>query len=106
MKFKQFAYYLFAWSGFLALAFGMSGCATQSKSLALGGVIGAGTGAVLGGIADPGKDGEYRTRNVIIKTINLKITFLGLAQNFGVNFSFRFIHTLKNSTREIGMTLK
>jgi hypothetical protein len=66
MKFKQLAYYLFAWSGFLFLAFGMSGCATQSKSLALGGGIGAGAGAVLGGIADPGKDGEYRTRNVIV----------------------------------------
>jgi len=44
----------------------ISGCATQGKSLALGGAIGAGTGAIIGGIADPGKDGQYRTRNVII----------------------------------------
>jgi hypothetical protein len=44
----------------------VSGCATQSKSTALGGVIGAGSGAALGGIIDPGKNGEYRTRNVII----------------------------------------
>lgn len=44
----------------------MSGCATQTKSTALGGVIGAGTGAAFGGIIDPGKNGEYRTRNVII----------------------------------------
>ena len=43
-----------------------SGCATQTKSTALSGVIGAGTGAALGGIVDPGKNGEYRTRNVII----------------------------------------
>jgi hypothetical protein len=43
-----------------------SGCATQGKSLALGGAIGAGSGAIIGGIADPGKDGKYRTRNVII----------------------------------------
>lgn len=66
MKVMQNAYNIFAWSGFLALAIYMSGCATQSKSLALGGAIGAGTGAVLGGIVDPGKDGEYRTRNVIV----------------------------------------
>lgn len=44
----------------------LSGCATQGKSLALGGAVGAGTGAIVGGIADPGKDGQYRTRNVII----------------------------------------
>lgn len=45
-----------------------SGCATQSKSTGLGAIIGAGTGAALGGIVDPGKHGEYRTRNVIIGT--------------------------------------
>ena len=43
-----------------------SGCSTQTKSTALGGVVGAGTGATLGGIIDPGKNGEFRTRNVII----------------------------------------
>lgn len=43
-----------------------TGCATQGKSIGLGGTIGAGTGAILGGIADPGKNGKYRTRNVII----------------------------------------
>jgi outer membrane lipoprotein SlyB len=43
-----------------------SSCATQNKSTALGGVVGAGTGAALGGIIDPGKKGEYRTRNVIV----------------------------------------
>ena len=42
------------------------GCATEGKSLALGGGIGAGAGALLGGIADPGKNGEFRTRNVIV----------------------------------------
>lgn len=49
-----------------AFAIALSGCATQNKSAGLGGAIGAGTGAVLGGIADPGRNGEYRTRNVII----------------------------------------
>jgi hypothetical protein len=44
----------------------MAGCATESKSIALGGTLGAGTGAILGGIADPGRNGEYRTRNVIV----------------------------------------
>ncbi|HAR43298.1 MAG TPA: hypothetical protein DCS07_11830 [Bdellovibrionales bacterium] len=45
-----------------------SGCATQSKSLSLGGALGAGVGAIAGGLADPGKDGQYRTRNVLIGT--------------------------------------
>lgn len=42
------------------------GCATQNKSAGLGGLIGATGGAALGGIVDPGKNGEYRTRNVIV----------------------------------------
>lgn len=43
-----------------------TGCATQNKSAGFGGLIGASGGAALGGIADPGKNGEYRTRNVIV----------------------------------------
>lgn len=43
-----------------------SGCATQGKSAGLGAAIGGGTGALIGHIADPGKNGEYRTRNVIL----------------------------------------
>ncbi|MGE3759087.1 MAG: hypothetical protein AB7H97_15095 [Pseudobdellovibrionaceae bacterium] len=43
-----------------------AGCATQGKSAGLGGLIGATGGAALGGIADPGKKGEYRTRNVVM----------------------------------------
>jgi uncharacterized protein YcfJ len=43
-----------------------TGCATMGKSVGLGSAIGAGTGAALGGIVDPGKNGQYRTRNVII----------------------------------------
>lgn len=42
------------------------GCSTLGKSVGLGSAIGAGTGAALGGIVDPGKNGQYRTRNVII----------------------------------------
>ena len=53
-------YYL----GFVTLS--LQGCATEGKSVALGGAIGAGSGAVLGGIVDPGQNGQYRTRNVII----------------------------------------
>jgi hypothetical protein len=49
-------------------ALAMQGCATSGKSLALGGGIGAGTGALVGAIADPGKNGEFRTRNVLIGT--------------------------------------
>jgi hypothetical protein len=51
---------------FLALAVSAAGCATQGKSVGLGGAVGAGTGAIAGGLMDPGKDGEYRTRNVIV----------------------------------------
>jgi hypothetical protein len=43
-----------------------TGCSSLGKSMGLGGTIGAGTGAALGGIVDPGKNGRYRTRNVII----------------------------------------
>ncbi len=43
-----------------------TGCTTLGKSVGLGSAIGAGTGAALGGIVDPGKNGQYRTRNVII----------------------------------------
>ena len=44
----------------------LSGCATTGRSIAAGGGIGAGTGALVGAIADPGTDGQYRTRNIII----------------------------------------
>jgi len=43
-----------------------TGCSTLGKSAGLGTAIGAGSGAALGGIIDPGKNGQYRTRNVII----------------------------------------
>jgi hypothetical protein len=65
-KFKN-KYLLIAliYLGALILA---SGCATQGKSAGLGAAIGGGTGALIGHIADPGKNGEYRTRNVILGT--------------------------------------
>ncbi|MBY0316109.1 MAG: hypothetical protein K2Q26_11350 [Bdellovibrionales bacterium] len=44
----------------------LTGCATQNKSVGLGGLIGASTGAAIGGIIDPGAKGKYRTRNVIM----------------------------------------
>jgi hypothetical protein len=49
----------------LALFF-LNACATANRSVGLGGAVGAGTGMAIGAIADPGKNGEYRTRNVII----------------------------------------
>ena len=65
-RFKN-RYFLIAliYLGALLLA---SGCATQGKSAGLGAAIGGGTGALIGHIADPGKNGEYRTRNVILGT--------------------------------------
>ena len=53
-------------SSFVALTLGLSSCSTKEKSTGLGGLIGATGGAAIGGIADPGKDGEYRTRNVVL----------------------------------------
>lgn len=47
----------------LILSLILNGCATESKSIGLGGAIGAGSGALIGGIAD---GGHFRTRNVII----------------------------------------
>ena len=44
----------------------LSGCATPGRSVGLGGAVGAGTGVAIGAIADPGQNGQYRTRNIII----------------------------------------
>jgi hypothetical protein len=44
----------------------VSGCATTGKSIAAGGAIGVGAGGLMGAIADPGANGQYRTRNIII----------------------------------------
>lgn len=64
-NFKHVLYTALAWTGLAAGTFS-SGCATTAKSLVLGGSIGAGAGAIVGGLADTGKDGENRTRNVIV----------------------------------------
>jgi len=66
MKREDAQFYYFALIHLVALTLAMSGCATQNKSAGLGGAIGAGSGAILGGIADPGKNNEYRTRNVVV----------------------------------------
>ena len=50
----------------LAVGLMLTGCATQNKSVGLGAALGGGTGALVGSIADPGKRGENRTRNVIL----------------------------------------
>lgn len=50
----------------ISALFFQTGCSSMGKSVGLGTAIGAGSGAMLGGIIDPGKNGQYRTRNVII----------------------------------------
>ena len=62
----QFYYFVAIHVVALSIAFLATACATPNRSAGLGGAIGAGTGALLGGIADPGKDNEYRTRNVVV----------------------------------------
>lgn len=61
-KLKHYFVTAFALSALLI----QTGCSTMGKSVGLGTAIGAGTGAALGGIVDPGSNGQYRTRNVII----------------------------------------
>ena len=51
---------------FLPLLFLLTSCATENRSVGLGGAVGASSGALIGGIADPGRHGELRTRNVVI----------------------------------------
>lgn len=63
---REFYYFIAIYAVAAILALGTGGCATENKSIGLGGVLGAGTGAMLGGIADPGRKGELRTRNVIV----------------------------------------
>ncbi len=46
--------------------FMFAGCSTMNKSVGLGTGLGALGGAAIGGIADAGKNGENRTRNVVI----------------------------------------
>lgn len=50
----------------ILIAFVANGCATQGKSVGLGGAIGVAGGMSIGAIADPNADGQARTRNVII----------------------------------------
>ena len=64
MKLKKNSYQWTTLFFLISMATFSTGCATQGKSIGLGGAIGAGTGAVLGGIIT--KNGEYRTRNIII----------------------------------------
>lgn len=67
MKKDKASFYYFALVHLIAISlFMFTGCATQDKSAGFGGLIGAGAGAAIGGIADPGKKGEYRTRNIIV----------------------------------------
>ena len=42
----------------ILITFLMGGCASRGKSIGLGTTLGAGMGAALGGIADPGKKGQ------------------------------------------------
>ena len=66
MKQETINFWNFLTLSFLCHMIVLTGCATQNKSTGLGGLIGAGTGAALGGIIDPGAKGKYRTRNVIM----------------------------------------
>ncbi len=50
----------------VALIFQVGACATKEKSAGIGIGIGALGGASIGAIADPGKSGKNRTRNVIV----------------------------------------
>jgi high-affinity Fe2+/Pb2+ permease len=65
MGFSKFKKQVVLIGSISALLF-QTGCSSMGKSVGLGTAIGAGSGAMLGGIVDPGKNGKFRTRNVII----------------------------------------
>jgi|APGre2960657468_1045069.scaffolds.fasta_scaffold09287_2 hypothetical protein len=65
MKFQKVKKQMVLIISLAALLF-QTACSSMGKSVGFGTAIGAGTGAALGGIVDPGKNGQYRTRNVII----------------------------------------
>jgi hypothetical protein len=44
----------------------LSACETMDQSKGLGGAVGASLGGIAGGLSNSGKDGEYRTRNIIL----------------------------------------
>src|ERR1700687_4376085 len=52
----------------IAISMLLSGCATTGKSVALGSAVGAGAGASIGAIADPGPHGQNRIRNILVGT--------------------------------------
>ena len=43
-------------------------CASTGASVATGGLLGGVGGAAVGAMADPGKGGQYRVRNVVVGT--------------------------------------
>ena len=50
----------------LGTALFLSACETMDQSKGLGGAAGASLGGIAGGLSNPEKDGEYRTRNIIL----------------------------------------
>jgi uncharacterized protein (DUF697 family) len=65
----------------------LSGCATTGKSVGAGATVGALGGAGVGALADPGRHGAYRFRNVVIGTA------VGAAVGAGAGFmADRFVH--------------
>ena len=66
MKINSISQQLRQLTAFVMITVLMSACATKNKSIGFGSSLGAGMGAALGGIMSPGKNGQYRTRNVII----------------------------------------
>jgi len=55
-----------AFLAIVCITLAASGCASQGRTVGLTGGLGSLAGASLGGIADPGRKGELRTRNVVI----------------------------------------
>lgn len=66
MKFNKNCFYWQRSVSLILITAVLSGCSSLGKSIGFGSTLGAGMGAALGGIVDPGKKGQYRTRNVII----------------------------------------
>lgn len=49
-----------------SVPFLFTGCASTGTSMATGGLLGGVGGAAVGAMADPGKNGQYRVRNIVV----------------------------------------
>ena len=70
----------------------VAGCASTGKSVATGAVLGGAMGSGVGALADPGKGGAHRLRNVVIGT--------AVVSAVGVGAGFALDHVAQDERKE------